>query len=65
MVTDIYSKYVLSYCWYFITLAEKSASARKYRCSTSPGSIQGIVFSTRNACVTVFYLDYTKEDKRP
>ena len=26
-------------CWYFLTLTEKSASARKYRCSTSPGSI--------------------------
>ena len=41
-------------CWYFLTLTEKSASARKYRCSTSPGSIQGIVFSTRNGYVTVF-----------
>jgi len=41
-------------CWYFLTLTEKSASARKYRSSTSPGSIQGIVFSTRNGCVIVF-----------
>ena len=41
-------------CWYFLTLTEKSASARKYHCSTSPGSIQGILFSTRNGCVTVF-----------
>jgi hypothetical protein len=41
-------------CWYFITLTEKSASARKYRCSTSPGSIQGIVFSTGNGGVPVF-----------
>ena len=51
-------------CWYFLTLIEESASARKYRCSTSPGSIQGIVFSMRNGCVTVFYLDYPEEDKR-
>ena len=41
-------------CWYFLTLIEESTSARKYRCSTSPGSIQGIVFSTRNGCATVF-----------
>ena len=31
-------------CWYFLTLTEKSASAWKYHCSTSPGSIQCIVF---------------------
>ena len=43
-------------CWYFLTLIEKSASARKYRCSTSPGSIQDIVFSTRNGGVTIFEL---------
>ena len=24
-------------CWYFLTFTEKSASARKYWCSTSPG----------------------------
>ena len=41
-------------CWYFLTLTEKSASARKYRCSTSPRSVQGIVFSTGNGCVTIF-----------
>ena len=41
-------------CWYFLTLTEKSTSARKYRCSTSPRSIQGIVFSTGNGSVTVF-----------
>jgi hypothetical protein len=41
-------------CWYFLTLTEKFASARKYCYSTSPESIQGIVFSTRNGCVTVF-----------
>ena len=40
--------------WYFLTLTEKSASAQKYYCSTSPGSIQGIVFPMRNGCVTVF-----------
>ena len=28
-------------CWYFLTLTEESASARKYYCSTSPVSIQG------------------------
>ena len=53
-----------THCWYFFTLTEKSASARKYRCSTSPRSIQGIIFSTRNGCVIVFYLDYPEEDKR-
>ena len=41
-------------CWYFLTLTEESASARKYHCGTSPGSIQGIIFSTRNGCVTIF-----------
>ena len=34
--------FLLDECWYFLTLTEKSASAWKYRCSTSPGSIQGI-----------------------
>ena len=43
-----------TYCWYFLTLTEKSASTQKYRCSTSPGSIQGIIISTRNGGVTVF-----------
>ena len=43
-------------CWYFLTLTEKSTSTRKYRCSISPGSIQGIVFSTRNGGVTVIEL---------
>ena len=41
-------------CWYFLTLTVKSASAWKYHCSTSPGSIQGIVFSTGNGGVTIF-----------
>ena len=41
-------------CWYFLTLIEKSTSARKYCCSTSPGSIQGIVFSTGNGSATIF-----------
>ena len=44
----------LGQCWYFLTLTEKSASARKYRCSTSPSSIQGIVFFMGNGGVTVF-----------
>ena len=29
--------------WYVLTFAERSASARIYRCRISPGSIQGIV----------------------
>ena len=41
-------------CWYFLTLIEKSANARKYRCSTSPRSIQGIVFFIGNRGVPVF-----------
>ena len=35
----------------FLTLIEKFASAQKYRCSTSPESIQGIIFSTGNGGV--------------
>ena len=31
-------------CWYFLTFTELSASIRRYRCSTSPVSIRGIVF---------------------
>ena len=50
-------------CWYFLTLTEKSASAQKYRGSTSPGSIQGIVFSTRNGGVTVFKLVHPGEQE--
>ena len=38
----------------FLTLTVESVSTRKYRCTTSSGSIQVIVFSTRNGCVTVF-----------
>ena len=30
---------LLNGCWYFLTLIENSASARKYHCSTSSGSI--------------------------
>jgi len=41
---NIYPPYV---CWHFLATAEKSASARKYHCSTSSGSIQGIVFIHR------------------
>ena len=29
--------------WYVLTFTERSTSARIYRCSISPGSIQGIV----------------------
>ena len=50
-------------CWYFLTLTENSASARKYRYSTSPRSIQGIVFSTRNGGVTVFKLVHPGEQE--
>ena len=52
-----------SRCWYFLTLTEKSASARKYRCSTSSVSIQGIVFSMRNGGVTVFELVHPGEQE--
>ena len=50
-------------CWYFLTLTEKSASARKYRCSTSPRSTQGIVFSMRNEGVMVVELFHAVEQE--
>ena len=39
-------------CWCFLTYAEKSASARKYRCSTSPEMFRYRT-SQRNGCVRI------------
>ena len=41
-------------CWYFLTLRKKFASARKYRCSSSSGSIQGIILFVGNGGTTFF-----------
>jgi len=48
---------------YFLTLTEKSANTRKYCYSTSPGSLQGIVFSTKNGAVMVFELVHPGEQE--